>query len=106
MSYRGQLTLYKNIFETEISVSQGPSLRERKIECLIDYYYYIGRKSKLGYNSLLQEVSEVFFLSSFTIHDIIQGNLDDLHRLKEEWKNRELINLQKHLQKKWPHLMW
>jgi hypothetical protein len=107
---RGQLSLYKNIFEEDVlvidSLPEKP-LREKKIECLIDYYYWIGRSTGKSYLNACLEVSETFFLSTFTIQDILMNHSDYLEQLKIQWKPvADITKLQKHLAKKWPRLVW
>lgn len=106
-STRGTITLFKNIFEEPATKpANAPTLREKKVMCLIDFYYYTGIKTKKSYSALLDEVSQAFFLSTITIHDIIQQNLYMLTELKQSWKERPIEHIQKDMQKKWPHLQW
>lgn len=109
MNHRGSLTLFKNIFEEPVvQVSEKKeSIRQRKVDCMIDYYYFTARKTKHSYPNLLELLSDVFFLSTITISDIIQGNIDKLHALKEKYKSEENIDkIQKQFRNKWPHLVW
>lgn len=106
MQAPGSISLFKDIFDAPVVSISGRRYREKKIECLIDYYYFKGRQSGLAYPLLLELVSSAFFYSSFTIHDIIQENLQQLHALKLEWKMKEITALQKFLKEKWPHLVW
>lgn len=107
MSQRGAITLFSDIFsEPAKPISGSQSLRQKKIECIIDFYYFTGKKTGLKYEGLMEKCSEAFFLSTFTLHDIMQGNLDKLLVLKKLWKDESIDKLQKHLAKKWPHLIW
>lgn len=107
MAAPGSITLFKDIFESsEPAKPAGRKYRDRKIECLINYYYYYGRKTGLKYHLLLEKVSNAFFNSPFTIHDIVQGNLSQLINLKNEWSKKDISSFRKHLQNKWPHLVW
>ena len=107
MVKRGSVTLFANIFEEPVLTPvNSASLRQKKIDCIIDFYYYTGRKTDYKYSRLLETVSHTFFLSPFTLHDIIQGNLDKLTLLKQEFKDRPVEKLQKEMVKKWPHLVW
>lgn len=113
---RGVHTIYRNLFgeTTPAAPSSTPSIREKKIECIIDTYYYYGNREhmvngkpvRMDYASLLEVVAGNFFLSTITLHDIICRNIDKVAILKQEWKNRPVAELQKHLQKKWPMFVW
>lgn len=106
--YRGSISLFDNIFQPAPAAvaDEGPSLRQRKVKCLIDYYYYKGRETNKSYPYLLQMMSDAFFLSERTIADMIQMNIDDLKALKRQWSDSDIAQLKKHMQNKWPHLAW
>lgn len=109
MSLRGANTLFKDIFEEpaeESAPSKAPSFRKKKIDCIIDFYYYTGRKTGKSYPNILEILGDVFFLSAFTLHDIMQANYDKLALMKQEWKDQPVEKLQKHLVKKWPYIVW
>ncbi len=114
---RGSQTIYKNLFNetvAEIVATKQPSLRDLRNECILDYYYYHGRKetiingkaTRMSYPSLLEVVGAAFFLSTFTIHDIISKSTDQIAILKQEWKDRPVQQLRKHLEGKWSMFIW
>jgi hypothetical protein len=113
---RGSTSIYKNLFDYDqpAVADDQPTHREKKIECLIDFYYYTGRKpviinntpAKISYNSLLEVVGNTFFLSSFTVHNIIKANGVCVAITKQQWKDQPLETMQKHFKEKWPQLVW
>ena len=104
---RGATTLFSNIFEQTTPIpDSGKSLRQQKVECIIDFYYYAGRKTGSSYPKLLELCSELFFLSSITLHDIMQKNVDDLLIIKQQWKDVKVEKLQKQMELKWPYINW
>lgn len=117
-SPRGSISIFKDLFNNDqpaVHLSGDKTLiRKQKNECLIDYYYFTGRKevlinnrpAKLGYNDLLNITAATFFLSPFTVHDIIQANGDLVTLVKQQWKDEPMDKLQKHFQQKWPQFVW
>lgn len=113
---RGSQSIYKNLFNETITTATvlQPSLRQQKIDCILDYYYFNGRKEmlvngkavRMSYTSLLEIVSTAFFLSTFTVHDIIQCNAERMAAVKQEWKDRPVDQIQKNMLKKWPQFNW
>lgn len=96
------------------TAGEEPSLRQQKTDCILDFYYYHGRKEitvngksvRMSSISVMELVSSTFFLSTFTVYDIIQGNGDKLSLMKQEWKDKTSDQIQRAMQKKWPHLAW
>lgn len=114
---RGSQAIYHNLFNetvAEVAATPQPSIRDRRNECLLDYYYYYGRKetmingkaTRMNYPSLLDLVGSAFFLSTFTVHDIISNESEQMALLKQEWKDRAVTQLRKHLEAKWPMFVW
>lgn len=108
---RGALTLFSDIFCETTTPAEGGLLRQRKgrsseldaqrNECLVARYYYTGRENpKWSYQSLLKEVASHFFISTYTLHDVLQDNYGQLIGLKKENPNKA------YFAKKWPHLVW
>jgi hypothetical protein len=113
---RGATTIYKNLFNEDVQPKavEKSTIREQKVSCIIDYYYYCGRKKiifngkevSISYSDLLTVVSSAFFLSTFTLHDIIQNNSDQLALVKQEWKDKGSDEMKKVFSKKWPMFVW
>lgn len=116
MSQRGSLTLFADIFEqplinpTDKRKGRSSSLNDRRNECLLDRYYWHGRLEidgkRISYNSLLRTISDEFFLSTVTIPEIVQDNLESLIALKHRFASLDITTVQRQMQKKWPHLVW
>jgi len=109
MNPAGANTLFKEVFYTTPAVKQRKgrslSLIEKRNECLVDRYYFHGRK-KVSYAYLLEIISNEFFLSMVTIPEVIEANFNTLASLKKQWHDQDEKKLAEHLRKKWPHLMW
>lgn len=112
---RGSQSIYHNLFNEAVAEPVPQlSLRTKKIEAIVDFYYYTGRKDiivngkpvRISYTSLLDVVSSTFFLSTFTIHDIIQANMDKVAMVKQEWKDKPIYDLRKAMIAKWPMFVW
>jgi hypothetical protein len=111
----GSRTLFAEIFVPTIPDKQrkGRSLSqiEKRNECLIDRYYWHGRKlleggKRIAYSSLLETVSNEFFLSYVTIPEIVDNNYHYLSQLKKEWEHEKEEKMRRHFQEKWQHLVW
>ena len=114
---RGHQSIYKNLFDEPVADKTDtpqPSLRSLKTDCILDYYYFNGRKEttmngktvRMSYPTLLDVVGSAFFLSSITVHDIIQNNAERMALVKQEWKDRPVDQIQKSMVKKWPQFVW
>lgn len=114
---RGSQSIYRDLFNEqvpEVAATAQPTLRDQRNECILDYYYYHGRKetmingkpTRMSYTSLLEVVGAAFFLSTFTVHDIISKSSDQMALLKQEWKDRPVMQLRKHLEGKWSMFVW
>lgn len=113
---RGSTSIYKNLFEevAETTANTQPTQQDKKVECILHYYYYQGRKTtilngvhtRLNYPSLLEVVSTAFFLETITVHNIIKQNMDELSLVKQEWKDKAVPVLQKNFEKRWPMFVW
>ena len=101
---RGSNTLFSDIFEDNKPPKQrkGRSLNliNKRNECLIARYFYYGKFCDKKYTSIIEILSEEFFLSTVTIPEIIDDNSQLLHSLKKEANNPN------HFKNKWPHLTW
>lgn len=103
---RGSNVLFSDVFnegnETAPRLKKGRSaaLIARRNACLVDRYYWYGRYSEKRYTLILESLSDEFFLSTVTIPEIINDNIDQLRGLKA--KNPTA----KQLATKWPHLNW
>lgn len=116
MHLRGSQTSFKEIFFDEpqapvisISKNQGRNqdLNQRRNECLVERYYFIARKNeKWAYEETVKEVASQFFLSPFHASKVILGQHTRLTALKMQWKSEPVDKIQKHLMRKWPHLVW
>ncbi len=114
---RGSQSIFKNLFNepaTAPASPEQPTRHQKKIQCIIDYYYCTGRKKvpvsgrmvSINYFSLINLVAETFFLSPVTVREIIESNREKTDLLKQEWKDKEPEAIQKAMQKKWPMLVW
>lgn len=116
MNPRGSLTLFREIFETPDPVEENKrkgrssSLNDLRNECLIHRYYWHGRLEydgkRISYNSLLKTLADEFFLSPMTIPEIVNANLPQLAAIKRLWHDKDMSSLQRHLARKYPHLVW
>lgn len=115
----GVRTLFQEIFMPETAIpdkqrkGRSSTLIEKRNECLLDRYYWHGRKQidgkRIDYSSLLETVSNEFFLSMVTIPDIVDANYTYLTTLKSDWPiwdRQKEEKMRKHFQLKWPHLVW
>lgn len=103
---RGATTLFRDIFEEPTEAKLPTGLRQQKINCMIDYYYFMGRKTGKSYANLLEILSQSFFLSSITLSDILQDNHDKLTAVRNAWKDKPLEELQAAMQANWPMFVW
>lgn len=118
MAQRGHTSIYKNLFDEPVGSAAPetpqPTIREKKVECILETYYYYGRKEttvngkpvRMNYTALLEVVAANFFISTITLHDIVSKNMDKITILKQEWKSRPIAELQKHMARKWPMFVW
>lgn len=102
---RGQ-HLFSTLFELPEAPVKNPGkgrssdLDARRNELLLHRYYYYGKHSQKRYETILNDLSNEFFLSERRIQDIIQDNTLRLRELRrEEMTAAELRRL-------WPHLVW
>jgi hypothetical protein len=111
---RGSRTLFSDIFVAipdKQRKGRSLSLIEKRNECLIDRYYWHGRKileggKRIAYSSLLETISNEFYLSHITIYEIVDNNYEYLTQLKKEWQDEKEEKMRKHFQCKWLHLIW
>ncbi|OJW78582.1 MAG: hypothetical protein BGO69_00930 [Bacteroidetes bacterium 46-16] len=75
-------------------------LVERRNECLLSRYYYYNSYTDKRYEAIMQHLSDEFFLSPTTIHDLLQDNMHYLHELKNEQPKKA------YFEHKWPHMTW
>ena len=118
MNHRGSLTLFKEVFQapptttqTEKRKGRSSSLHDKRNECLLDRYYWHGRREiepgkTMSYDSLLRTIAEEFFLSKSTVPEVVDVNYDTLIAIKKEWADKPQLALQKYFMKKWPHFVW
>jgi len=114
---RGSLSIYKNLFgedQPTNTIDLEPNQREKKVSCILDYYYFTGQQeiiingkpARINYSSLLEIVSDAFFISTFTLHDIIKANSEKLAMVKQEWKTKSTAEMKKSFSAKWPQFVW
>jgi hypothetical protein len=103
---RGSLVLFSNLFEQPVSTTQGrkkgrsSELHAKRNECLVDRYFYYLKFAEARYDIALQRLSEEFFISPFTIPDILNDNITMLRDLKKNNPSKSWFK------SKWPHLNW
>lgn len=108
MQVKGATTLFKELFYDEAPVvtmkprkGRNDELNNLRNECLISRYYYTGRENpKISYDALIKDIAAQFFISTFTVHDVLQDNYSFLFGLKKENPGKA------YFVKKWPHLVW
>lgn len=107
MNVRGATTLFKDIFYDEAPVvemnprkGRNDELNALRNECLVARYYFTGRETRKSYPVLIKEIADQFFLSTRTVHDVIQVNYSQLTGLKRESPGKGWFA------KKWPWLLW
>jgi len=108
-SARGSLKLFKDLeISTIIAVDssikkQGRSaqLHSRRNDCLVDRYYFYFAFTDKRYTSILEDLSEEFFINStFTIPQVLDEYYEALVALRN--KKPDIG----YFKKKWPHLVW
>lgn len=103
---RGSLTLFTDIFEESATTSgtkkkgRSSELHAKRNECLIHRYYFYGNFSDMRYTAIIEALAQEFFLSTVTIPEVIQSNIDLLKNLKDIKPNKTFFV------KKYPHLNW
>lgn len=101
---RGSLSLFK-----DFDVAPQPTNEERKeriyhakkCEALVDRFFYYGKFTDKKYSSILNALSEEFFLSNITIVELIEDNDELMQELKKSPPENKNF-----FAKKWPHLVW
>jgi hypothetical protein len=79
---------------------RNEELDQRRNDCLIDRFFFIGRETKMGWQPTVIKTAEQFFLTPFQVSKIVQRNADKLRKLKKEQPGKNYFI------KKWPHLVW
>lgn len=98
---RGSNTLFADIFCEEPSGKGRKTCTTLRNECLIDrFYYYSSKTPRPCYNDVINILSDEFFLSPFTIPEIISDNYSILRTVRQ---NQPSI---RNLRDKWKHLVW
>jgi len=105
---RGQQVLFSEFF-TEASEAPVLTIQRKgrseqlygmRNEALLDRYYYYGKFTDKRYESILDQLSEEFYLSPYTIQERINENFSKLDELKAHQPTKE------YFKKKYPHLIW
>lgn len=101
----GTLTLFKDIFvpvapPTKQRKGRSKELFQKRNECLVDRYWYYGRTSEKRYDVILKTLSGEFFLSEYTIAEIINDNYVLLKKVNEKKPEKSYFS------RKWTHLVW
>lgn len=106
MSLRG-VSIIKKLFEEDtVMVSDEPTPQRRgrsadlintRNECLADRFYYHSIFSGLNYSICIDELVKEFFLSKFTISEIISDYTDYILQIRREERTIQ------ELKKKWPN---
>ncbi|MBN8668756.1 MAG: hypothetical protein J0M30_14760 [Chitinophagales bacterium] len=102
---RGSRTLFNDIFIESPSViadgsGRNSELHERRNECMIDRYWFIGHSTGWSYPVVLKAVATEFFLTERRVYDVLQNDREMLLNVRAIKPSRE------QLEKKWPHLNW
>lgn len=95
----------KKLFEaaTErkpIKKGRSLSLLESRNRALVDRFYFYSNFSKLRYECIIENLSREFFISAYTVIDLLKDKYD----LVSENKEHQLSV--KQLEKRHPHLNW
>lgn len=102
----GQQKLFGNFFDEQTPVAiatrrgRSEELHTRRNEALIDRYYYYGKFTDKRYESILDQLSDEFFLTPVTISEVINDNFGKLSDLKATAPAKDFFK------KKYPHLIW
>ena len=105
---RGSQTLFADIFTPEVpallkqrSKGRNSGLNEARNEAIVTRYWYHGSSiAGISYQQLIVKVANEFFLSPFTITEIIDANYLRLKQLKQQSPTV------KQLREKYPHYCW
>jgi len=110
MAYRGQYSIFSNIFTTvskeELSTpkrkGRSEELNNTRNEFLLNRYYYYCHffDKKLSYHFIITRLANEVFLSEHTVTDIIENNYAMLSQIK---LNKPDIAF---LKEKYPHIVW
>lgn len=105
---RGSQTLFADIFTPDVPVllkqrtkGRNSGLNEARNEAVVTRYWFHGTTQPgIGYQRLIIKVAGEFFLSPFTITEIIDANYSLLKQLKQQGPTV------KQLKEKYPHYCW
>lgn len=103
---RGSQSLFADIFVKEshpqprLRKGRSRELIARRNECLITRYYFYAKFKEKRYDKILEALSAEFFLSDYTIPEIITANYAQLKGLHKEQPPISVFA------KKWPHMVW
>lgn len=81
-------------------LGRNPVLNNAKNLCLVHRYYYYGKFTDKGYESIVKELSREFWLTETTIPRIIDAYYEELKQLKQVATSKD------YFKKQWPHLVW
>ena len=100
---RGSLSLFNDLIEEQKpAVSEGGEriMRIKRNECLVHRHFFYLKFKDLRYASVIERLSEEFFLSQITVIQILEEHSELLYKLKSEPPVKTFYG------KTWPHLVW
>lgn len=106
MQHRGTLVLFSNLLPEQEPAQAGKrkgrseTLIEKRNELLLNRYIYYFKFSELRYSSIIQRLSDEFFLSIVTIADILNDHANQVKELNKSDTSKSSYS------KRWPHLTW
>jgi len=101
---RGQKT-YKELIkgsglDNTLRKGRNNTLLAMRNDSLIARYYYYGYIKSKSYEDTLQTLVTEFFLSPFTIANVVMEHSDEVYALKQ--KSPTIY----YFQHRWPHMKW
>jgi hypothetical protein len=107
-SVRGH-TFFKSIIDVKVPKQRkGRSIEfiTKRNNCLIDRYLFYALATKDRYEAITMRLSEFFFLSQYTLAEIITDHSEQVIKLKKQYSVLPIAKLQKEMQIKWPDYNW
>jgi hypothetical protein len=98
--------IFLNVKDETSAASKGKrkgrslNLVKQRNQCLIARYYYYSAFTDKRFDLVLEQLGLEFFLSAYTISDIVEKNMSQLQELKKE--KPALL----YFQQMWGHLRW
>jgi len=102
---RGQHTLFKDLLpdtlpETSTKKGRSSELHAKRNEAISARYYFYLSFTDMRYEKIVTTLADEFFLSPFTVPEIIQENLDYIKSLKQDQPSKRFFSV------RWAQYTW